>query len=174
MIRAWYTNGRPQAVVPPLGSFEEWASTVGSVLAFAGVTGFLGNLDQTQVAQDEDTQQWTAFFDAWWHAFGSAPVTVNDLCERLVEGDVQGAHTACALPDALLVHLDVHGARAGALRRSLGRHLSRLAERIFNSHKLLRAGEHSHRKVRCWKLSETLNPQTPLNPAANPAQQDLW
>lgn len=174
VIRAWYTNGRPQAVVPPLGSFEEWASTVGSVLAFAGVDGFLGNLGQTQVAQDEDTQQWTAFFDAWWDAFGSAPVTVNDLCERLVEGDVQGAHTARTLPDPLLVHLDVHGARAGALRRSLGRHLSRLAERIFNNHKLLRAGEHSHRKVRCWKLSETLTPQTPLNPAANPAQQELW
>jgi hypothetical protein len=83
-------------MVPPLGSFEEWASTVGSVLAFAGIEGFLGNLDQTQVAQDEDTQQWTAFFDAWWDAFGSIPVTVDDLCQRLIEEDVQGARSARA------------------------------------------------------------------------------
>ena len=78
VIRAWYTNGKPRADVPTLGSFEEWASTIGSVLAFAGVDGFLGNLEQTQVVQDEDTQQWTAFFDAWWERSGDADVTVDD------------------------------------------------------------------------------------------------
>ena len=73
IIRAWYTNGKPMADVPALGSFEEWASTIGSVLAFAGIDGFLGNLEQTQVVQDDDTQQWTAFFDAWWDAFAETP-----------------------------------------------------------------------------------------------------
>ena len=73
------------ATCPALGSFEEWASTIGSVLAFAGVDGFLGNLEQTQVVQDEDTQQWTAFFDAWWEAFGEGTVTVDDVCQRLIE-----------------------------------------------------------------------------------------
>jgi len=58
-----------------------------------------------------------------------------------------------AVPDVLLVHVDVHGARAGALRRSLGRQLSRLAGRIFNGHKLLRAGSDGHRKVRLWQLA---------------------
>ncbi len=171
IIRAWYTNGKPMATVPALGSFEEWASTIGSVLAFVGVDGFLGNLEQTQVVQDEDTQQWSAFFDAWWDAFGEGIVTVDDLCQRLIEAECIDART---LPDALLVHRDVQGARAGSLRRSLGRHLSRLAGRIFNGRKLLRSGEHSHRKVRCWRLAETLTPQTPLNPATNPAQQRLW
>lgn len=174
VIRAWYTNGKPETPVRPLGSYEQWSRTIGSVLAFAGIDGFLGNLEQTQVVQDEDTQQWAAFFDAWWDAFGATSVTVDDICGRLIEEDVQGARTSRALPDALLVHLDVHGVRAGALRRSLGRHLSRLAGRIFNEHKLLRAGEHGHRKVRCWRLSDTTNPAQPANPAPNPAQQELW
>jgi hypothetical protein len=174
VVRAWYTNGKPKADVPTLGSFDEWAEKVGSVLAFAGIDGFLGNLEQTQVVQDEDTQQWTAFFDAWWEEFNSQPVIVDYLCQRLIEDDVHGAHTARALPDALLVHLDVHGVRAGALRRSLGRHLSRLAGRIFNGHKLLNAGIDGHRKIRRWKLAGLLTPHESDNPATNPAQKGLW
>lgn len=174
VIRAWYTSGKPSASVPMLGSFEEWSETIGSVLAFAGIDGFLGNLAQTQVVQDEDTQQWTAFIDAWWEEFGAEPVVVDDLCQRLIEDDVHGARTSRAVPDALLVHLDVHGVRAGALRKSLGRHLSRLMGRIFNGRKVLDAGRDSNRKVRRWKLAGLITPQENLNPATNPAQKGLW
>lgn len=174
VVRAWYTNGKPQADVPMLGSFDEWAETIGSVLAFAGIDGFLGNLAQTQLVQDEDTQQWSAFFEAWWEQFNTQPVVVDELCKRLIEEDVQGEGTARAIPDALLVHLDVHGVRAGALRRSLGRHLSRLTGRIFNGHKLLDAGRDTSRKVRRWKLAGLLTPDANLNPALNPAQKGLW
>jgi hypothetical protein len=52
VIRAWYAAGRPAAPVPAIGSFQEWAQTVGSVLAFAGIDGFLGNLSQTRSVQD--------------------------------------------------------------------------------------------------------------------------
>ncbi len=88
IVRAWYTNGKPTADVPTLGSFDEWAETIGSVLAFAGVDGFLGNLEQTQVVQDEDSQQWAAFFEAWWDTFRGAGVIADDLCKRLIEDDV--------------------------------------------------------------------------------------
>ena len=111
VVRAWYTNEKPQASVPMLGSFDEWAETVGSVLAFAGIDGFLGNLAQTQVVQDEDTQQWIAFIEAWWEEFGTEPVVVDELCQRLIEDDVHGARTKRALPDALLVHLEFHTTR---------------------------------------------------------------
>ncbi|MEZ6072256.1 MAG: hypothetical protein R3C10_18855 [Pirellulales bacterium] len=88
IVRGWYINGQPKAGVPTLGSFDEWAETVGSVIAFAGVDGFLGNLEQTQVVQDEDTQQWSAFFEAWWDTFRGAGVIADDLCKRLIEDDV--------------------------------------------------------------------------------------
>ena len=150
IVRAWYTNGKPRAEVPTLGSFDEWAEIIGSVLAFAGIEGFLGNLKRTQTVQDEDTQQWAAFFDAWWDEFKDAPVVVNELCEKLIE---TSADDARAVPDPLLVHVDVHGARAGALRRALGQHLSRLMGRIFNGRKLLDAGRDNHHKRRLWRLA---------------------
>jgi hypothetical protein len=168
IIRAWYTNGRPKSPVSPLGSFEDWAQTIGSVLAFAGIHGFLGNLAKTQLVQDEDTQQWTAFFETWWDTFGSGAVTVSDLCQQIIARDGVDER---ALPDALLVHRD-HG--EGALRRSLGRHLLRLMGRIFNGHKLLDAGNDGHRKVRSWKLAGLLTPQETNNPASNPAEKGLW
>ena len=94
VVRAWYTNGKPRASVPALGSFDEWAETIGSVVAFAGIDGFLGNIAQTQLVQDEDTQQWSAFFEAWWEEFNAQPVVVDELCKRLVEEGVQGEGTA--------------------------------------------------------------------------------
>lgn len=166
IIRAWYTNGKPSAKVPSLGSFEAWATTVGSVLAFAGVNGFLGNLDRTQITQDEDTQQWLAFFDAWWEQFESQSVTVDDLCQRILTNEGVQA----ALPDALVVQRD---RGEGSLRRSLGRHLSRLTGRIFNGHKVISVGTDRRRKVRCWKLAGLLTPRPDTNPATNPATKLL-
>jgi hypothetical protein len=168
IIRAWYTNGQPKVEVPPLGSFNEWAETIGSILAFAEVDGFLGNLDQTRDVQDEDSQQWVDFFDAWWQVFGDQPVVVDEVCKQLIETDV---HDGCAraVPDAVLENVDVHRAHSGALRKSVGRNLSRLSGRIFNGHKLLRSGVDSHRKVRRWKLAGLETPQNQANPASNPA-----
>ncbi|MCA9240884.1 MAG: hypothetical protein KDA37_11825, partial [Planctomycetales bacterium] len=121
--------------------------------------------------------QWSAFFEAWWDTFRGAGVIADDLCKRLIEDDVHDG-AARAVPDVLLVHLDVHGARAGALRKALGRHLSRLKGRIFNGHKLLDAGSDPHRKVRVWRLADDANPAqprvTPQNSSPNPAQQGLW
>jgi hypothetical protein len=148
IVRAWYTNGRPQANVPMLGSFEEWAGIVGSVLAFAGIEGFLGNLEQTQVVQDDDTRQWTAFFDAWWDAFGSKGVSVEDLSQRILSrGEIEDA----AIPDVITMNRD---RGEGALRRSLGRHLSRLNGRIYSGRKLRTLGEDKHRHVRIWQLQD--------------------
>ena len=164
VIRGWFTHGKPKARVPVFGSFGEWATTVGSVLEFAGVPGFLGNLQQTQTVQDEDTQEWAALFDKWREEFGEAPVTVDDLCQKIIH---RGGAT---LPDAVSEQAERGDA---SLRRSLGRHLSRLKGRIFNGHKLEEAGLESRRKVRRWKLAGLVTPQEVSNPAANPAEKGL-
>ncbi len=160
IIRAWYTNGKPMASVPTLGSFQEWADTIGSVLAFAGVPGFLTNRQQTQVVQDESLQEWTAFFDAWWDRFGNRELTADDICrvvfppkdapiEYLEDPLIQ------ALPGPLVINRNQGD---GSFKRSLGRQLSKLRGRIFNGRKLTDAGINSNRHVRLWKLE---NPNAP-------------
>jgi len=177
VIRSWYAAGKPKASMPAFGSFQEWTDTIGSVLAHAGIEGFLGNLDQTRAVQDDDTQQWRAFFTAWWEAFREAPVPADDLCHRIL------AHNTIpdeSLPDVLVVNRDKG---EGALRRSLGRNLARLAGRIFDTRKLCNAGADAHTKVRTWCLTPTtdgiaascgallrsyVTPQNPITPHITP------
>lgn len=154
IVRAWYTNGKPIAAVPTLGSFEEWATTIGSVLAFAGIDGFLGNLEQTQVVQDEDTQQWTAFFEAWWDRFGDAEVTADDVARIILprkdQSDGAGTDPLLeSLPEPLLINRD---RGEGSLKRSIGRNLSRLKGRIFTGRKVCASGSNNKKHIRRWRL----------------------
>lgn len=164
IIRAWYTNGKPKAAVPTLGSFQEWADTVGSVLAFAGIPGFLTNREQTQVVQDESLQEWTAFFDAWWDRFGSRELTADDICRVVFppkEAPVEYLEDPLiqALPGPLVINRNQGD---GSFKRSLGRQLSKLRGRIFNGRKLTDAGINSNRHVRLWKLENPNAPPTTL------------
>ncbi len=164
IIRGWYAHGQPKASVPTLGSFEEWTETIGSVLAYAGIEGFLGNLEQTQVVQDEDTQQWTAFFDAWWERFASRPLTADDICSVVLPRSSDPIEyieepLAKALPESLIVHRD---RGEGAFKRSLGRHLSRLRGRVFTGRKLNDAGLNKKNHVRLWQLIDTKAPPSTL------------
>ena len=164
IIRAWFTNGQPKASTPPLGSFEEWSETIGSVLAFAGIEGFLSNLEQTQSVQDEDTQQWTAFFDAWWDRFGNRMLTADDVCNVVIPRPNEPVEyidepLAKALPEPLIVNRD---RGEGAFKRSLGRHLSKLRGRVFSGRKLKDAGVNAKTHVRLWQLVEMSTPSTKL------------
>jgi hypothetical protein len=154
IVRGWYTNGTPRAEVPKLGSFERWASTIGSVLKFAGITGFLGNLEQTQSGQDEEKQQWTAFFDVWWQCFNDKPVTADALSRLILPRKDELPQAAAdpfvnCLPEPLLVNRD---RGEGSLKRSIGRNLSRLTGRIFEKRKLCAAGSDGNKHVRRWQL----------------------
>jgi hypothetical protein len=164
IIRAWYTNGKPKTAVPTLGSFQEWADTVGSVLAFAGIPGFLTNREQTQVVQDESLQEWTAFFDAWWDRFGNRELTADDICRVVFppkEAPVEYLEDPLiqALPGPLVINRNQGD---GSFKRSLGRQLSKLRGRIFNGRKLTDAGINSNRHVRLWKLENPNAPPTTL------------
>lgn len=60
----WARAGMPRVPVPGLGSFETWASTVGSVLHHAGIPGFLENRDVLQVAGDTAVREMERFVRA--------------------------------------------------------------------------------------------------------------
>ena len=150
VIRAWYAAGQPKADVPILGSFQGWADIVGSVMAHAGITGFLANLDDTRSVQDEDTLQWKAFFAGWWDHFHSLPVTTDEIAQRILSNDGLSDEP---LPEPLLINREKG---EGSLKRSIGRNLSRLMGRIFEGRKLCDAGVTGKTHVRKWRL-EPLN-----------------
>jgi len=173
LIRSWFAAGKPRADVPAFGSFQEWADTVGGVLAHVGFDGFLANLEDIRSVQDEDTLQWQAFFAAWWDHFGDRPVTADDLAQRILSHENLSEEP---LPEPLLVNKD---RGEGSLKRSIGRNLSRLTGRIFDGRKLCDAGANTKTHVRIWCLRASEGPVARLvtspeerNLARNLAQED--
>ena len=100
LARAWWADGCPPAAVPALGGFEDWAQTVGGVLAHAGILGFLGNLDDLYRRVDEEGAQWQAFFSAWHDAIGPAEITVAELIKRMRAASQPALASLACLPQA--------------------------------------------------------------------------
>lgn len=113
LVKAWLAADRPAHSVR-LGSFERWSSVVGGIIQTAGIPGFLESLDELYDASDKEGQEWRAFAEAWWRAFGAEPQKVADLnqfCEREslmldVRGDRSERSQQVRLGNALHSHRD--------------------------------------------------------------------
>lgn len=83
MVERWTQAGRPMLPVPPRHSAgQRWAGTIGSILAHAGVEGFLENLKLADEQLDPDVTLLAHVFDTLAGG-GSAPA--GELLDRLDE-----------------------------------------------------------------------------------------
>jgi len=160
LARGWYAAGKPAAVVPVMGSFEEWSKTVGGVLEHAGIHGFLGNLSELWDQADESAAQWEVFLLRWHAEFADRPVTVADICTAIDSKDREGQSIRDLLPDELAEAAgdavfgsdnEIKPPKTG-FRRQLGRALERRADTIYGDHQIVRNGKHSNTKAGLWKV----------------------
>jgi len=78
IIRGWIADGkRPEKI--SFGSFDAWARTIGGILRFAGIPGFLGHLEELYEAADTEGNEWREFTAAWWDRFGARLVAAAEL-----------------------------------------------------------------------------------------------
>lgn len=134
IARAWYAAGSPPASIPAVvGGFESWTTTIGGILAHAGIDGFLANHIEENRLADEDGAEWEAFLVALHTFFEGRPFTVGDVLRR-----IQGAGDS-ALVDAMPADLaeQLQGATAASGRSRLGKAL--------RDRKDTRYGDHGHR-----------------------------
>ena len=159
IVRGWVVAGRPKAAdTVVLGSFESYAATVGNLLAYMGVKGFLSNLEELYSKIDIDTPVWANFFQVWLKELGPEPITVADLVSQLKDNTTLKA----AIPDFVA---DMEG--KGYTRR-LGNQLAkREGQKFDNGLTLARGGE--FRKAVMWKVEcfEIFKKQTHTRLASN-------
>jgi len=173
LARAWFAAGKPKAQdVPRLGSFEAWAETVGGMVAFAGIPGFLGNLAALYDKADAGGAEWEGFLSTWWEELdASKPTTVADLTKQIDGNDTLKA----ALPGDLAEAFDKS---TGSFSRKLGTALAKRAGTRYGEDgmHIVRAGEF-RRAVR-WKLElgatecEFVSLVSLLNPSAGNIQKE--
>jgi len=168
LARAWVVAGKPTPQYPiTIGSFEEWCDVIGGILEYAGITGFLTNLQQMYTSMDSETPAWELFLELWYQTFGAKEVRLAEVIS-LAKDDSGFAYY---MPDGL------GNVEDKGFSRKLGKALSRREGVRFSNGYIIGKGEGRKHGIG-WTVkpagpktgdysfkSETpQTPQTPQNP----------
>jgi putative DNA primase/helicase len=89
LIQGWIAEGKPKPrEAMNLGMFESWSETVGGVLEFAGISGFLRNMDDLYDTVDDEDYALRLLVERWWEDHGSREVGVSELYDTVKEFDI--------------------------------------------------------------------------------------
>jgi hypothetical protein len=154
LARAWWAAGKPAAKVRTVGSFEAWSETIGSILAFAGVAGFLANLPDFYERADDDARQWEGFFHGWFREFGERAVTVSEVAQRLRQDTPEGIMFRATLPEDLAEALESDRIKAAGFAKRLGKALAKRDGVQFGDYRLDRVGEDAHANTVRWRVHD--------------------
>lgn len=149
LVQGWVAAGRPPAQVPIIDSFGDWCRIVGSILAWAGIKGFLGNLGTVYESLDVESEQWESLLSAITASQGDRPFPASWLADKIEVGG-----TLCQVaPEALIESL--RGAPSGIGVR-VSTLLRQQADRRYGKRglRLTRAGKDAHNKVALWQVKE--------------------
>jgi hypothetical protein len=140
---------------------------VGSVLAFAGIEGFLANRETMRVELDDEEVAWQSFLAAWFGTFETDPVRVRDLLDAIrPTTNAQHEPRSTPLRDALPESLGDPDDRYLGVR--LGTALRERRDRILGEFRLRRAGHSTHAKTSHWHV-EQVSAAASAHSAGSPA-----
>ncbi len=155
IIRAWYTQRQTHGTDSGARQFSRVGRYGRNVLAFAGIPGFLTNLETTQVVQMNPPRNGLHSLTHGGNGRRSDTNSRRYLSRGLCLLKTHPLSTSTsqlsrALPEPLIVK---SRSRRRCLQTVLGRHLSRLRGRVFNGRKLNDAGIHSIATCACGTSS---------------------
>jgi hypothetical protein len=163
LARGWQSAGRPEPDVELLGSFEEWTRTVGGILQYAGVDGFLDNLESLYEQTDEETAEWAGFLQSLYTYFHvenvqgnrEDPTFTSKELGRLIQDsyngnpDFRSEHMEDVLdhvPDYILQKLN----RGDPISRTLGNMFAHRRGRRFGPEQWRVEVERTRKRTKQW------------------------
>lgn len=128
IVRNWLENAnRKPYAGRAKGRFESWVSTMGGILAAAGIDGFLDNERELRSTSAPEADAFRHFVMAWWESYGSAPVTVsNELFKLASTPDDDKLPPGADLLGEVLGNAKEHGRKV-----ALGRLLKQYSGRVY-------------------------------------------
>jgi hypothetical protein len=151
VCRAWFSVGSPESKTPVLGSFEGWSKIVGGILGYAGIEGFLGNLEGLYEQSDPSKLQWESFLTAISEEYEDRPFTIHELVDLIRGGDPIRTALPDDLPDDDRGGNGFQRKIASAFRQRLERRYGR------DGFHLVKAGE-ARNKVVLWSVRRQNSP----------------
>ncbi len=138
LAQNWIAKGKPKGA-NSLGSFEAWSDVVGGILEAAGISGFLGNLEDLYDRADAESREWRSFVELWAEAYGDEKVGTAALYALAVKNEV------------LLTVLGDKSEMSQKVR--LGRALTAREDRVIGNYIIMKAPIDSHNKVQQYYLA---------------------
>jgi len=135
IVQSWIAAGRPTTTVPAFGGFESWASTVGSILAHAGIHGFLVNRTADGGDVTDEGTNWEAAVAAW-AARLEHPAPAREILGLLIAAEVD---------------LHVPGWDDAARAKTFGQMLARHRDRVYDGWQIKRAKDDRLKRA-LWHL----------------------
>ncbi len=162
LARGWTAAGEPKPDTELLGSFEEWTRTVGGILQFAGVEGFLGNLETLYEQLNDETAVWAGFLEALHVYFGEERANGNRdeltftskelagiIRDSYRDGFDNGAETIVErLPDYILKKLN----RGDPISRTLGNMFANRRGRRFGEEEFRIEVAYTQDRTKRWTV----------------------
>ncbi len=151
----WFRRGCPCTVDNPLGKFEGWHRTIGSILHTAGRPEFLGNLSAS-LDVDDVTLQWEGLLAELHDAYDGNSFAAEDIAHRnrayylTPPGGRASLSPPFTLPDSLA---DVDIRKEAALKGALQRSFAKRAEQRFG-HRQLRLEREYVKRTWYWCVRE--------------------
>lgn len=125
LARAWFAAGCPKPSIQPLGTYEARSLAVGGILQQAGITGFLGNLDELLGRGDDETQHWGALLTRLDQVFKVKPFGAGDVVMASKQDDI--------LKDTLDAIFGQFVSDEAKLKQKIGRAFNEKLQRRFES-----------------------------------------
>jgi len=180
IVRNWLENAnRKPFAGRAKGRFESWVSTMGGILAAAGIEGFLDNEKELRSTSAPEADAFRNFVMAWWETYGSTPVTVsNELFKLASTPDDDKLTPGNDLLGEVLGNAKEHGRKV-----ALGSMLKRYAGRVYSedsanfqetprSFQVAMHRELASNKAKQWFLAEISaeSPKDSANPTSSRAE----
>lgn len=80
LVRAWMVAGAPKDTSLRMRNYTAWAQTMGGLLEFHGIPGFLTNKQELAISNDDETAT-AAFLVKWYEKYGDAKKGATDLVD---------------------------------------------------------------------------------------------
>ncbi len=151
LAQGWFTADRPASGSPVIGGFLEWSKVIGGILTYAGISGFLDNLESLYEIIDDEGPQWETFLMALHEIFQNTPVTIAEICKELASIP----ELMDLLPDTFEAPLDERGYIRPNFKKRLGKgFVQRQGTRYGESQvRIERCSNDSHSKVARWQFT---------------------
>ena len=148
--------GKPKGTALRIGSFEDWSKTIGGILTYAGVEGFLENAAELYASADQETGQWDLFLEQWQNLHRDDMITAAMLKRELTDYQLVYRSLQNEMPEEIITATDK--TKRGAV--ALGQVLHRRAEQVFPSGRKIVATLDTHTKATWWSVVSTLATQS--------------